>query len=446
MERTIDIYKSGTDIHKGNDARQIFAEGNTFSMDDIETNLNNNVMLIGSPGSGKTTLLKANLLEATGSYVVSDPKSQLYREFKGYLGDRGYRVLCLDFKNLMNGESAHFNPFHYIRNEDDILKVSALLSGDCINKNDPFWDQASSLLYSAIISYLVFECNLPTRNLKNMISLLNLASSTRDADIKSDLDLIFEHLEKKKPDSYAVRQYQRYRAMATKTLLSVLITAQAKLAFFDTPTINELTNYDDIDIPSIGDRPTALFVSVSDTDRSMDSLASLFFTTLIQQLVRHADECKEGRLPVKTRIFLDDFGTNLKIEEYPRIISSIRSRNISTWTIVQSKGQLEKIYGDDANTILGSCDHVIYQGGNDLASAKYIAERCNIQLSSVLGMKLGQSIIISRGNQMPVFAKNYDLSLHGKELKKYRQSRLDNIRKNEKVGRKIGLKYNSKSI
>jgi len=438
MDAAITAINKRETVNRKNKGQQVLGEGITSSMDDLKSQLNNNVMLIGSPGSGKTTLVKANLLEATGSYVISDPKSQLYQEFKGYLKEKGYRVLCLDFKNIMNGESAHFNPFHYIRNEDDILKVSALLSADCINKSDPFWDQVTCILYTALISYLVSECDESMCNLRNMISMINMASSSRDADVSSELDLIFNRLAMKKPESYAVRQYQRYRAMSTRTLLSVLITAQAKLAGFDTPAINDLTSYDDIDIPSVGQKPTALFVSVSDMDRSLDGLASLFFNTVIQELVRYADEkCEGGRLPIPTRIFMDDFGTNLRINEYPRIIAAIRSRNISTWTIIQSKGQLEKAYGSDADTIIGSCDHVIYQGGNDLATAKYIAERCNSPLSKVLGMELGQSIIITRGTQMSVLARNYDLSLHDGELLKYRQNELDKKKKDIKIHRKL---------
>lgn len=396
---------------KYNTGKQILGKNTFSSMNDLESRLNNNVMLLGSPGSGKTTLIKANLLEATGSYIVSDPKSQLYGEFKEYLENHGYRVLCLDFKNLLHNNTCHFNPFSYIRNEEDILKISTLLSGDCRNKNDPFWDQAVSLLYTSLISYLVLECDESKRTLRNMISMISMGASTRNEYEKSELDILFDKLADKKPDSYAVRQYQRYRGMASKTLLSVLITAQSKLAFFDTPTINELTSIDDINIPSIGQKPTALFVSVSDTDRSLDSLAGLFFSIAIQELVRYADEtCENGRLRIPTRIFMDDFGTNIKIEQYPRILSSIRSRNISTWTILQSKGQLEKIYGNDADTIIGACDHVIYQGGNDIVTARYIADRTNNSISSILGMEIGKSIIVTRGERESSLVDNIEMN------------------------------------
>lgn len=384
---------------------QILGEGLAVSMNDIQTKLNNNILLIGSPGSGKTSLIKANLREATGSYIVSDPKAQLYKEFGGYLREKGYRVLCLEFKNINKKTSAHFNPFHYIKNEEDVLRMSSILSSECESKKDPFWDMAAALLYTSLIACLSFEFEESMRNIRNFISMINMAE-TRDADTKTELDNLFEKVAENNPESFAYRQYKRFRCMPTRTYQSVLITAQSKLAFLDSPAINEMTSFDEVDLEKVGQEPTAIFVSVSDTDRSLDCLANIFFTTAIQEVVRCADEkCRGGRLPIPVRFILDDFATNFKIEEFPRIITSIRSRNISSWVIVQSKSQLEKLYGDDDATIIAGCDHVVYQGGNDLNSAKYIAERTNLPLARVLGMKVGESIVIERGTEKPAWVK-----------------------------------------
>lgn len=377
-----------------------------YSLNDYETKLNNNVILCGSPGSGKSSLIKPNLYQATGSYVILDPKGLLHKEVSSYLERMGYRVILLDFKNLL--QSDHYNPFEYLHDTQKILSMSYSLANRNYCENDPFWNECSGLLLSAIISYLKDETPKQMQTMRNAITMLSMAS-TNNAEEKSELDKMFDQLEVKNPESWSVKQYRKFRCMPTRTYQSVLITAQTALLPFESPEINKMTCKDDIDLATIGQKKTAVFVVVSDVDRSMDPLANLFFTQSIQELVRYADEeCKDGRLPVPVRFFLDDFGTNLYIEDFPKIISSTRSRGISICLAIQSEGQLEKAYGADADTIIGASDTFVYLGGNDIKSAKSVAERSGKSVQEILSQKIGYSLILRRGEKA-VLVKNYDM-------------------------------------
>ena len=230
--------------------------------------------------------------------------------------------------------------------------------------------------------------------------------------MNSQQDVIYglmNELEEENPESYAVSLYERFRVAADKTLRSILIVTNSKLGTFDTPEIRKMTAYDDINLPSIGQQKTALFVVVSDTDRSMDGLANIFFTQAMNELCRYADqECEDSRLPVPVRFILDDFATNCKIEEFPRMIASIRSRGISTMLMIQAEAQLEESYGHDGKTIIGNCDTYVYLGGNDVNTAKAVAERCNVPVQKILNMPVETNWIFRRG-QSPINGRNFQL-------------------------------------
>ncbi len=393
-----------------NNNRLILAKGQTYSLDTYETQLNNNVLVVGTSGSGKTrSIVEPNILQATGSYIVSDPKGNLHRKYKSYLESQGYRVLKLDFTDPLN--SAHYNFFNYIRSTADIVKVAHMLiyQEETGHRVDPFWDQSSQLLVQSIISYLMEFSRKDERNLKNLMRLISLCTITEDSDEETPVDVIMKDAGKKNPDSYAVNTYKKFRIAATRTLKSILITVNAKLGVFDFPEMNTMMACDDINIPMIGEQNTALFVVVSDTDRSMDNLANVFFTQAMQELCRHADkECPDEHLPVPVRFILDDFATNVRIEDFPRMIASIRSRWISTMLMIQAESQLDAAYDEDSKTIIGNCDTYVYLGGNDLATARAVADRCDVPYKKILNMPIGTNWIFRRG-QAPVNGTNFEL-------------------------------------
>ena len=318
----------------------IIAEGVSYSLNCYETKLNNNVLVVGTSGAGKTrSIVTPNLLQATGSYIVSDPKGNLYEKYGPYLKNQGYEVKKLDFTDPEN--SAHYNFFKYIRKTQDINKISHMIiysKGQDGYKPDPFWDEASELLLQALIAYLYEGFRSSEQNLRSVQKLIDACNiDENDSGSATILDKLMEAHEKEYEDSYAVSQYKKFRVAAGKTLKSILISLNARIGQFDTPELRELTKYDTIRISGIGMKPTAVFVVVSDTDRSLDGLANLFFTQAMNELCWQADKrCKGNTLPVPVRFILDDFATNCKIAEFPRMIASIRSRGISTMLMIQS--------------------------------------------------------------------------------------------------------------
>ncbi len=390
----------------------ILAKDQYYSLDCYETKLNNNVLVVGTSGSGKTRgVVEPNLLQATGSYIVSDPKGNLYGKYRDYLKGKGYRVMKLDFTDPVH--SACYNFFHYIHGVQDIVKVAHMMiyqdmQGFC---PDPFWDQASQLLLQACIAYLIEKAGPQERNFGLVMELISACEiDENNPSAECALDVLMNDLEKANKESYAARTYRKFRVAAGRTLKSILITANAKLGLYDTPEINALLNEDTINIPAIGDRRTALFVVVSDTDRSLDGLANILFSQMMNELCRHADkECRDCRLHVPVRFILDDFATNVKINEFPRMISSIRSRGISVMLMIQAESQLKDAYGDDGKTIIANCDTYIYLGGNDLETARAVAERCDIPVKKILNMPVGTNWIFRRG-QAPVNGRNFDLA------------------------------------
>lgn len=394
-----------------NDESLILGQDQYYSMDCYQTKLNNNVLVVGTSGAGKTrSIVTPNLLQATGSYILSDPKGNLYKKYKDYLIRQGYVVKKLDFTDPLN--SAHYNPFLYIRNTQDILKVAHMMIYQRKEKGtaDPFWEEAAQLLVQAIIAYLREAWTFEDQNLYRLVQLIGMCQSAGGMEgAKTPLDSLMNELEEENPESYAVSLYERFRVAADKTLRSILIVTNSKLGTFDTPEIRKMTAYDDINLPSIGQQKTALFVVVSDTDRSMDGLANIFFTQAMNELCRYADqECEDSRLPVPVRFILDDFATNCKIEEFPRMIASIRSRGISTMLMIQAEAQLEESYGHDGKTIIGNCDTYVYLGGNDVNTAKAVAERCNVPVQKILNMPVETNWIFRRG-QSPINGRNFEL-------------------------------------
>ena len=280
-------------------------------------------------------------------------------------------------------------------------------NGSCF---DPFWDQASQLLVQACIAYGMETMTQAQRTFEILMKLINMCEiSENDSSMDSPLDVLMWDLEREKPDSYAVRTYKKFRVAAAKTLKSILISVNARIGLFDVPEINEMLKSDTIDITSIGDRKTALFVVVSDTDRSLDGLVNIFFSQTMNELCHHADkECKDNMLSVPTRFILDDFATNVRINEFPRMIASIRSRGISTMLMIQAESQLTEAYRNDGKTIIGNCDTYVYMGGNDVETAKAVAERCDMPVKKILNMPVGTNWIFRRG-QAPINAVNIDL-------------------------------------
>lgn len=390
----------------------IIAEGVSYSLNCYETKLNNNVLVVGTSGAGKTrSIVTPNLLQATGSYIVSDPKGNLYEKYGPYLKNQGYEVKKLDFTDPEN--SAHYNFFKYIRKMQDINKISHMIiysKGQDGYKPDPFWDEASELLLQALIAYLYEGFRSSEQNLRSVQKLIDACNiDENDSGSATILDKLMEAHEKEYEDSYAVSQYKKFRVAAGKTLKSILISLNARIGQFDTPELRELTKYDTIRISGIGMKPTAVFVVVSDTDRSLDGLANLFFTQAMNELCWQADKrCKGNTLPVPVRFILDDFATNCKIAEFPRMIASIRSRGISTMLMIQSEAQLEEGYNKDARTIIGNCDTYVYLGGNDVDTAEAVARRCDVPLKKILNMPVETNWIFRRG-QEPVNSKNYNI-------------------------------------
>lgn len=398
----------------------ILAQDNYYSLDCMETRRNNNVLVVGSTGAGKTrSIVIPNLLQATGSYIVSDPKGNLYKKYGPYLENKGYKVKCLDF--VHPERSVRYNCLKYIHSSQDIVKMATMLvyQRKVASLQDPFWEEAATMLLSSLIGYLWENKNL-AQNEKNLHSVLKLLRVGRrggdNHSEKTTLEKIMEEFGRRQRNSWAYEQFQNANVAANRTFDSILITLTAKMGIFDTRELERMMEEDELQIASIGQEKTALFVVVSDTDRSMDTLANLFFTQAMNELCLYADECcADNCLPVPVRFILDDFATNCKIEEFPRMIASIRSRGISTMLMIQAESQLTEGYGHDGRTIIGNCDSYVYLGGNDLDTAKAVAERCDLPFTKVLYMPVGRNWIFRRGEE-PVYGYNFDLDAFMQQL------------------------------
>lgn len=382
----------------------VIAQNCSYPLNDMVTKLNNNVLVVGGSGAGKTrTIVMPNIYQAVGSYVTSDPKGNLHKKDGRYLEKKGYKVKVIDFTHPEN--SAHYNPLKGIRRTQDILKMAAVLvdKKSSVNSHaDPFWDDATTILISAIIAYMI-ETGYQPFNFSGILKLVREGERENDDSKSSKLSRRFERLKRINPQSWAVSQFESIDAAPNKTYDTIRISLLSKFAKFDTQELQEMMSGSDFDFASIGKEKTAVFVIVSDTDRSMDSLANIFFTQAMNSLCEYADnECEDSRLPVPVRFILDDFATNCRIEEFPRMISSIRSRGISVMLMVQSEAQLKQGYEEDGCTIISNCDTYVYLGGNDVTTANAVSMRCNKPLSRILYMPVGYCWVFRRGSQ-PVY-------------------------------------------
>lgn len=368
-----------------------------YSLDTHETGLNNNVLVVGTSGAGKTTgIVIPNLLEMAGSYVICDPKGSLYRRYGDYMREHGYQVRRLSF--FKPEESCGYNFFSYIRSSQDVQRMAHMLvCGDtkAYKAVDPFWEQARETLLSSIIGYLYVYRGPGDQNMKMVTRMLeNCEYRTLDSSM---MDKIMGEVERKDPESFVCHQYRKVRCAAERTWCSVVVTLQALFGRYDIPKVAKMLEVDQVDIRGIGREKTALFVEVSDTDRSMDMLANVFFTQVMQELCKYADEQEDGRLPVDVRFFLDDFATNCKIVDFPKMIASIRSRGISAVLMLQAESQLIQMYGDDGRTIIGNCDTYVYLGGNDIETAMSVSSRTDKPLTQILEMPVRSMWIFRRG-------------------------------------------------
>lgn len=387
----------------------ILGQDQYYDLDCYKTKVNNNVLVVGAAGSGKTRgLVIPNILQASGSYVISDPKGQLYREYGPYLKQRGYDIKLLDL--IEPSRSTCYNFLEYIETERDIIKGAKMLNSvvPCSIAADPFWDDTSEMLLSALIAYLVKYRPKSERTIESLMKLSRAAEiDENNSCAKSPLDKIFEEVRKRDPKSFAYKQYEKFRAGAGKTLKSIIISMNTRFKNLDFDEINKMTAVDNMDIASIGTRKTAVFVIVSDMERSMDALANLFYSQALDVLCRHADSEWGGKLPYDVRFILDDFATNCVIADFPKKISAFRSRGISAMIILQAEPQLEACYPREGNIVIGNCDNYLYLGGNDLETAESVARRVNVPTTEILNMPVGKCWIIRRG-QEPVYGSLVD--------------------------------------
>ena len=338
---------------------------------------NKNVLIVGGSGSGKTRFwLKPNLMQCHSSYVVTDPKGSIVVECGKLLQREGYKIKILNTINFK--KSMHYNPFAYIKSEKDILKLVTTLIANTKGEGkagDDFWVKAETLLYTALMGYIYFEAPEHEQNFSTLIEFIN-ASEVRedDEDFKNPVDLMFDTLEEKDPEHFAVRQYKKYKLAAGKTAKSILISCGARLAPFDIRELRELTAYDEIELDTLGDRKTALFIIISDTDDTFNFLVSMAYTQLFNLLCDKADDVYGGRLPVHVRCLIDEAANIGQIPKLEKLMATIRSREISACLVLQAQSQLKALYKDNADTIIGNCDSMIFLGGKEKTTLKDLSE------------------------------------------------------------------------
>ena len=341
---------------------------------------NKNIIVVGGSGSGKTRFfVKPNIMQMHKkvSYVVTDPKGTVILEVGTMLMKHGYKIKVLNTINF--SKSMHYNPFHYIHSEKDILKlVNTIISntkGEGEKSSEDFWVKSERLLYCALIGYIYYEAPEEEQNFTTLLEFLN-ASETRedDEEFKNAVDLMFVDLEKKNPRHFAVRQYKKYKLAAGKTAKSILISCGARLAPFDIEELQELTSYDEMELDKIGEQKTALFIIVSDTDTTFNFIVAMMYSQLFNLLCEVADDKHGGRLPYHVRLLLDEFANLGTIPMFDKLIATIRSREISASIILQSLSQLKTIYKDAAETIIGNCDTMLFLGGKESSTLKELSE------------------------------------------------------------------------
>ena len=338
---------------------------------------NKNVLVIGGSGSGKTRFwLKPNLLQCHSSYVVTDPKGTIVLECGQAMLKNGYRVKILNTINFK--KSMHYNPFAYVHSEKDILKLVTTLMTNTKGEGqggDPFWEKSERLLLTALIAYLHYEAPVEEQNFATLLEMLNtMQVSEDDEDYQNPVDLLFEDLAKTKPNSFAGRQYKLYKLAAGKTAKSILISCGARMAPFDIQELRDLTMYDELELDTLGDRKTALFLIMSDTDSTFNFLISMVYTQLFNLLCDKADDVYGGKLPVHVRCLIDEAANIGQIPNLEKLVATIRSREISACLVLQARSQLKAIYKDHADTIVGNMDSQIFLGGSEPGTLKELSE------------------------------------------------------------------------
>ena len=338
---------------------------------------NKNVLIIGGSGSGKTRFwLKPNLMQCHSSYVITDPKGTVLLECGKLLQKKGYRIKVLNTINFT--KSQHYNPFAYIHSEKDILKLVTTLIANTKGEgksNDDFWVKAETLLYTALIGYIHYVAPPEEQNFAMLIDLISSMETREDVeDFQNPVDEMFERLEKDEPNHFAVRQYKKFKLAAGKTAKSILISCGARLAVFDIAELREVTDYDELQLDTLGDRKTALFLIMSDTDDSFNFLISMAYTQLFNLLCEKADDEYGGRLPVHVRCLIDEAANIGQIPRLEKLVATIRSREISACLVLQAQSQLKALYKDHADTIIGNMDSLVFLGGKERGTLKEMAE------------------------------------------------------------------------
>ena len=338
---------------------------------------NKNVLVVGGSGSGKTRYwLKPNLLQCHSSYVVTDPKGSIVVECGNALLKNGYKVKILNTINF--SKSMHYNPFAYVHSEKDILKLVTTLMTNTKGEGsggDPFWEKSERLLLTALIAYLHYEAPVEEQNFATLLEMLNTMQVLEDdEEYQNPVDLLFEELAKKKPNSFAGRQYKLYKLAAGKTAKSILISCGARLAPFDIQELRDLTMYDELQLDTLGDKKTALFLIMSDTDSTFNFLISMVYTQLFNLLCDKADDVYGGKLPVHVRCLIDECANIGQIPNLEKLVATIRSREISACLVLQARSQLKAIYKDNADTIVGNMDSQIFLGGSEPTTLKDLSE------------------------------------------------------------------------
>ena len=364
---------------------------------------NKNVLVVGGSGSGKTRFwLKPNLLQCHSSYVVTDPKGDIVIDCGQALLKNGYSIRIFNTINFR--KSMHYNPFSYIHSEKDILKLTTTLitntKGDG-KAGDEFWTKAETLLYCALIGYIHYEAPLEEQNFATLIEFLNAMEVREDDEtFQNPVDQMFEALKKKKPNHFAVRQYAKFKLAAGKTLKSILVSCGARLAPFDIEEVRDITMYDELSLDTVGDKKTALFLIMSDTDPTFNFLISMIYTQLFNLLCEKADDVYDGRLPVHVRCLIDECANIGQIPNLEKLVATIRSREISACLVLQAQSQLKAIYKDNADTIIGNMDSRIFLGGSEPTTLK--------ELNQALGKETIDLYNTSdtRGNS-PSYGTNY---------------------------------------
>ncbi|VRM99982.1 TraG family protein [Streptococcus pneumoniae] len=440
---------------------------------------NKNVLVVGGSGSGKTRFfLKPNLMQMHSSYVVTDPKGTVLIECGKMLEKNGYEIKVLNTINFK--KSMHYNPFAYLRSEKDILKlvqtIMANTKGEGEKSTEDFWCKAERLYYTALIGYLYYEAPEEEQNFESLLAFID-ASEVREEDenFKNAVDYMFDALEKEKPNHFAVKQYRKYKLAAGKTAKSILISCGARLAAFDIEELRNLMEYDEMGLDTIGDKKTALFIIISDTDDTFNFVVAMMYTQLFNLLCDKADDEYGGRLPVHVRCLLDEFSNIGQIPKFEKLIATIRSREISASIILQAKSQLKAIYKDHADTILGNCDSELFLGGKEGTTIKELSEnlgketidlyntsetRSNQKSFGLNYQKLGKELmskdelkvmdggkcILEIRGARPFFSDKFDITKHKnyKLLSDYNEKNAFDIEKYLKRKDKVNLKENMK--